>query len=91
GVWRDAEEFIGTRKFKRFEPLGSRELAEEGIKGWQRAVRATLGWAQDRGAGGKGGKGARKTRKGVKPGQKTAKASARKTSTKPAAKKKRRR
>jgi len=49
GVWRDAEEFIGTRKFARFEPVGSRELAAEGVKGWQRAVRATLGWAQDRG------------------------------------------
>ncbi len=50
GVWRDADEFIGTRRFTRFEPLGSRELAEEGSKGWQRAVRATLSWAQDRGA-----------------------------------------
>ncbi len=49
GVWRDAEEFIGTRRFTRFEPVASRELAEEGIKGWERAVRATLGWAQDRG------------------------------------------
>ncbi len=48
GVWRDAAEFIGTRKFTRFEPAASRELAEEGIKGWQRAVRATLSWARDR-------------------------------------------
>jgi glycerol kinase len=49
GVWKDADEFIGTRQFARFEPSPSRELAEEGIKGWQRAVRTTLGWAQDRG------------------------------------------
>jgi glycerol kinase len=49
GVWKDADEFIGTRQFARFEPTASREAAEEGIEGWQRAVRATLGWAQDRG------------------------------------------
>ena len=50
GVWRDAEEFMGTRRFTRFEPVGSRELAEEGMKGWQRAVRTTLEWARDRGS-----------------------------------------
>jgi glycerol kinase len=50
GVWRDAAEFIGTRTFTRFTPAMSRDQAEEGIAGWQRAVRATLTWAQDRGA-----------------------------------------
>jgi glycerol kinase len=49
GVWRDAEEFIGTRNFTSFTPALSRELAEDGIAGWQRAVRATLNWARDRG------------------------------------------
>jgi glycerol kinase len=49
GVWKDADEFIGTRQFARFEPALSRDAAEEGIKGWQRAVRAAVGWAQDRG------------------------------------------
>ncbi len=48
GVWRDATEFIGTRTFTRFTPALSRDLAEEGLEGWQRAVRATLSWAQDR-------------------------------------------
>jgi len=50
GVWRDAEEFIGTRTFTRFAPSVARDQAEEGIAGWQRAVRAALTWAQDRGA-----------------------------------------
>ncbi|MEX2109556.1 MAG: glycerol kinase GlpK [Gemmatimonadaceae bacterium] len=50
GVWRDAAEFIGTRTFTKFSPAISRELVEDGIAGWQRAVRATLTWAQDRGA-----------------------------------------
>jgi glycerol kinase len=50
GVWRDAAEFIGTRTFTKFTPGISREMAEDGIAGWQRAVRAALAWAQDRGA-----------------------------------------
>jgi len=54
GVWRDAEEFIGTRTFTKFTPGISRDMAEDGIAGWQRAVRAALAWAQDRGAVPKG-------------------------------------
>ncbi|MFN2637971.1 MAG: glycerol kinase GlpK [Gemmatimonadaceae bacterium] len=49
GVWRDAQEFVGTRKFTRFDPAMSRESADELVNGWQRAVRATLTWARDRG------------------------------------------
>lgn len=47
GVWRDAEEFIGTRRFTRFTPSASRESAQELIDGWQRTVRAALVWARD--------------------------------------------
>jgi glycerol kinase len=49
GVWADAAEFIGTRQFTRFNPTMSAEASDELIAGWQRAVRATLGWARDRG------------------------------------------
>lgn len=49
GVWADAAEFIGTRQFTRFNPTMSPELSAGLIAGWQRAVRATLGWARDRG------------------------------------------
>ena len=49
GVWADAAEFIGTRQFTRFSPTMSAELSADLIAGWQRAVRATLGWARDRG------------------------------------------
>jgi glycerol kinase len=49
GVWADVGEFIGTRKFTRFTPAMSREAATELMAGWQRAVRAALGWARDPG------------------------------------------
>jgi glycerol kinase len=49
GVWQDASEFIGTRQFTRFTPAMPRESADELIEGWQRAVRATLSWARDKG------------------------------------------
>ncbi|MEP6551372.1 MAG: FGGY-family carbohydrate kinase, partial [Gemmatimonadales bacterium] len=49
GVWRDAAEFIGTRKFTQFTPGMPREAAGELVAGWQRAVKATLFWARDKG------------------------------------------
>ncbi len=82
GVWKDAEEFIGTRQFARFEPSPSRELAEEGIKGWQRAVRTTLGWAQDRGDRSRRKSGARKAGSSRKRNTTVAKKSAKKTTRK---------
>jgi glycerol kinase len=50
GVWRDATEFIGTRKFARFSPVMPAESAAQLMGEWQRAVRTTLFWARDRGA-----------------------------------------
>ena len=47
GVWKDAAEFIGTRQFTTFNPEMDRGDAGELIEGWQRAVRAALGWARD--------------------------------------------
>jgi glycerol kinase len=49
GVWTDASEFIGTRQFTRFTPAMARETAQELVAGWDRAVRATLFWARDKG------------------------------------------
>jgi glycerol kinase len=49
GVWRDAEEFISARQFTRFLPSENQTLVRDGYAGWRRAVRATLGWARDRG------------------------------------------
>jgi glycerol kinase len=49
GVWRDSAEFIGTRQFTRFTPVMPRESAQELIAGWERAVRAALFWARDKG------------------------------------------
>jgi glycerol kinase len=49
GVWQDASAFIGTREFTRFTPVMAKEAADELMGGWQRAVRATLFWARDKG------------------------------------------
>jgi glycerol kinase len=47
GIWRDAADFLGPRRFTRFEPRDV-GVAREGRAGWRRAVRAALSWARDR-------------------------------------------
>ena len=47
GVWSRPEEFIAGRSFSRFEPGGDRDVVAVNLAGWDRAVRATLGWARD--------------------------------------------
>ncbi len=49
GVWRDAEEFSSVRRFTSFAPQKDRAEVDALMAGWQRAVRATLAWARDRG------------------------------------------
>jgi glycerol kinase len=49
GVWHNATEFIGTRSFERFTPSLDEESARALVTGWERAVRASLGWARDTG------------------------------------------
>jgi glycerol kinase len=49
GVWRDAAEYLGTRQFTRFAPAMPREVADELVAGWDRAMRASLAWARDKG------------------------------------------
>ena len=81
GVWQDASEFIGTRQFTRFTPVMPRESADELMEGWQRAVRATLFWARDKGEPGSKKKKKRpvtKSRASSKAKKSAAKKSARK-------------
>jgi glycerol kinase len=46
GVWRDTNEFLSTRRFTRFEPRMNRDTARALLHGWERAVRAAIGWAR---------------------------------------------
>jgi glycerol kinase len=80
GVWQDATEFIGTRQFTRFAPMMPRESADALLGEWQRAVRAALFWARDRGAPEQKRRAARKSKgklratrksKGVRPASKS--------------------
>jgi len=46
GVWRDAAHFLGERAQEaRFEPRAHAAARAEMLAGWQRAVHATLAWA----------------------------------------------
>jgi glycerol kinase len=47
GVWKDADEFLATRKFTRFTPRMDRADAKRLMAGWQRAVGAAVAWARD--------------------------------------------
>ena len=45
GVWKGVEDFMAHRHYRDFEPG---PIPEAKWREWQRAVRATLGWAKDR-------------------------------------------
>ena len=47
GVWADADEFLATRRYRRFEPGDGSAAAQAGRRGWARAIRAALSWARD--------------------------------------------
>jgi glycerol kinase len=47
GVWRDAAHFAEAREVTVFAPGAGRDAARGGLRGWRRAVRATLAWARD--------------------------------------------
>ena len=49
GIWSSAEEFIGVRSFRRFDPGEGTRAVRAGKEQWRRAVRAALSWARDRG------------------------------------------
>jgi glycerol kinase len=82
GVWRDAAEFIGTRQFTRFTPAMEAGEAKELVHGWQRAVRAALHWARDKGDGAASAKKVRRPRRGKKEAGSGKRTAAKKTSSK---------
>jgi glycerol kinase len=47
GVWKNADEFLATRRFTSFTPRMDRAHAAALLDGWQRAVRAAISWARD--------------------------------------------
>jgi glycerol kinase len=56
GVWANAEEFLAAQgEASRFEPDASDADVARLRAEWARAVRATVGWARDRGAEPAGG------------------------------------
>ena len=50
-LWASADDFIARRKFASFQPSMSRGDAKALMRGWERAVRATISWARDSGEG----------------------------------------
>jgi glycerol kinase len=47
GVWKNAEEFLATRRFTSFEPRMSSGESRRLIAEWHRAVRGAIAWARD--------------------------------------------
>lgn len=47
GVWQSPDAFMAARHYERFEPGAGRSAAQDGVRGWHRAVRAALHWARD--------------------------------------------
>jgi glycerol kinase len=47
GIWPNAESFLATRAYRRWTPGAGAAAAQEGARGWARAVRAALAWARD--------------------------------------------
>jgi glycerol kinase len=46
GVWKSTGEFLGGRRFTRFDPAMTPRDREARLAGWRRAVSATLAWAR---------------------------------------------
>ena len=46
GVWRGTREFLGGRRFTRFDPGWLRRSGGSVRDEWERAVRAALAWAR---------------------------------------------
>ena len=47
GVWESSESFLSTRSYQQFLPGTGAPAAQEGSRGWNRAVRTALSWARD--------------------------------------------
>ena len=46
GVWRSSADFLGGRRFERFEPATTATERRALAAGWSRAVAAALSWAR---------------------------------------------
>jgi glycerol kinase len=46
GIWRDTRQFLGGRRFTRFEPSTNARERELLLAGWRRTVSAALTWAR---------------------------------------------
>ncbi len=46
GVWRDLAEFLGTRRYERFQPRVDPPTRDRWRQGWKRAIAAALHWAR---------------------------------------------
>jgi len=46
GVWASSADFLGRRRFQRFEPRTTAAERRDLVAGWSRAVRAALSWAR---------------------------------------------
>jgi len=46
GVWTSSTEFLGGRRFQRFEPQTTAAERRDLVAGWSRAVHAALSWAR---------------------------------------------
>jgi glycerol kinase len=46
GVWKTSAEFVGRRKFTRFEPRIDSAARKALLGGWHRSVNAALAWAR---------------------------------------------
>jgi glycerol kinase len=46
GVWASSADFLGRRRFQRFEPRTTAVERRDLVAGWSRAVRAALSWAR---------------------------------------------
>lgn len=47
GVWKNSEEFLSVRRYTTFVPRMDGAERDRLVVGWNRAVRATLSWAED--------------------------------------------
>ncbi|MBM4188582.1 MAG: glycerol kinase GlpK [Gemmatimonadetes bacterium] len=46
GVWSSIDEFVGTRRYRRFTPQAGADQRAKWVRGWDRAVGAALHWAR---------------------------------------------
>jgi glycerol kinase len=46
GMWASSTDFLGGRRFQRFEPRTTAAQRRDLVAGWSRAVHAALSWAR---------------------------------------------